>query len=93
MGAKLRLLMNGSRKYGIYTQWNFTQPQRRIKSYHLQVNAWNWRTSSLARSARLSRPKIVCSPSYKVFTSRKNAAMLLDLGHMTRGEHIWEIWE
>jgi hypothetical protein len=20
------LLMNGSRKYGIYTQWNFTQP-------------------------------------------------------------------
>jgi hypothetical protein len=23
-------LKNGSRKYGIYTQWNFTQPQRRM---------------------------------------------------------------
>jgi hypothetical protein len=27
------------------TQWNFTQPQRRMKSYHLQVNGWKWRTS------------------------------------------------
>jgi hypothetical protein len=26
-------------------QWNFTQPWRRIKSYHLQVNGWNWRMS------------------------------------------------
>jgi hypothetical protein len=24
--------------------------------------------------------------------SRANAAMWLDLGHMTRGEHIWEAW-
>jgi hypothetical protein len=24
--------MNGSKKYGIYTQWNFTQPWRRMKS-------------------------------------------------------------
>jgi hypothetical protein len=38
--------MNGSRKCGIYAQQNFTQPQRRMKSYHLQVNGWNWRTSS-----------------------------------------------
>jgi hypothetical protein len=35
------LLMNGSRKCGIYTQWNFTQPQRRMKFCHLQVNGWN----------------------------------------------------
>jgi hypothetical protein len=40
------LLTNGLRKCGIYTQWNFTQPQRRIKYYHSQVNGWNWRTSS-----------------------------------------------
>jgi hypothetical protein len=31
---------------GIYTQWNFTQPQRRIKLCYSQVNGWNWRTSS-----------------------------------------------
>jgi hypothetical protein len=37
--------MNGLRKCGVYTQWNFTQPQRRMKCYHSQVNGWNWRTS------------------------------------------------
>jgi hypothetical protein len=35
------LLMNGLRKCGIYTQWNFTQPQRKMKSCHSQVNGWN----------------------------------------------------
>jgi hypothetical protein len=30
--------MNGLRKCGIYTQWNFTQPQWRVKFCHLQVN-------------------------------------------------------
>jgi hypothetical protein len=39
-------LTNGLRKCGIYTQWNFIQPQRRMKICHLQVNGWNWRTSS-----------------------------------------------
>jgi hypothetical protein len=39
------LLTNGSRKCGICTQWNFTQPRRRMKSYHLEVNGWNWITS------------------------------------------------
>jgi hypothetical protein len=37
---------NGIRKCGIYIQWNFIQPQRRMKFCHLQVNGWNWRTSS-----------------------------------------------
>jgi hypothetical protein len=46
------------RKCAIYTQWNFTQPRRRMKSYHSKVNGWNWRTSSWARLARLRRPKI-----------------------------------
>jgi hypothetical protein len=30
--------------------------------------------------------------SYVDFRSRENKAMLLDLGHMTRGEHIREVW-
>jgi hypothetical protein len=28
------LLMNGLRKCGTYTQWNFIQPQRRMKFCH-----------------------------------------------------------
>jgi hypothetical protein len=60
-----------------------------MKSYHLQVNGWNWRTSSCIRLARLRRPKIVSSSSYADFRSRANAVMLLD---MLRGEHIWEEW-
>jgi hypothetical protein len=39
-------LMNRLRKCVIYTQWNFTQPWRRMKSCHSQVNGWNSRTSS-----------------------------------------------
>jgi hypothetical protein len=38
-----------------------------------------------------ARPKIICSPSYADFRCRANAAMWLDLDHMTRGEHIREI--
>jgi hypothetical protein len=60
------------------------------KSYHSQVNGWNWRTSFLVSLVRLRRPKIVCSPSYADFRSRANAAMWLDLGHMTRGDNIRE---
>jgi hypothetical protein len=32
------LLTNGLRKCGIYTQWDFSQPQKRMKFCHLQVN-------------------------------------------------------
>jgi hypothetical protein len=39
------LLTNALRKCGIYTEWNFIQPQRRMKFCHSQVNGWNWRTS------------------------------------------------
>jgi hypothetical protein len=73
------------------TQWNSTLTWRRMKSYHLQVNRWNWRTSFWARLARLWRPNIICSSSYVYFRSRANSVMWLDLDHMTRGEHIWEI--
>jgi hypothetical protein len=40
-----------------------------MKSYHLQVNGWNWSTSSWARLARLRRPIIICFPSYVDFRS------------------------
>jgi hypothetical protein len=86
------LLTNELRKCDIYTQWSFTQPWRRRKSYYSEVNGWNWRTSSWARLARLKRQRIVCLLSYAEFRSRTNTAMLLDLGHMLRGEHIWEEW-
>jgi hypothetical protein len=33
-----------------------------------------------------------CSPSYANFRSGANAAMLLDLGYMLRGEYIREVW-
>jgi hypothetical protein len=42
------LLMNGLRKCGVYTQWNLTQPQRKMKFCQLQVNGCSWRASSLA---------------------------------------------
>jgi hypothetical protein len=43
----------------------------------------------LSKVSQAQRPKIVCSPSYADFRSRANTAMWLDLGHMTRVEHIW----
>jgi hypothetical protein len=46
----------------------------------------------LSKVNRLRRPKIICSPSCADFTSRAKAVMLLDLGHMLRGEHIQEEW-
>jgi hypothetical protein len=33
------------RKCGTYTQWHFTQQQRRMKFCHSQINGWNWRIS------------------------------------------------
>jgi hypothetical protein len=47
-----------------------------MKSYHFQVNGWNWRTSFWARLAWLRRPKVICSSSYVVFRSRANTTML-----------------
>jgi hypothetical protein len=84
--------MNGSRKCGVYTQQNSTQPWRRIKSYHSQVNGWNWRTSSWRRLARHRRSIIECFPSYVDFRSRANTARGLDFGHMIRREYTREVW-
>jgi hypothetical protein len=82
--------MNGFRKCVIYTQWNFTQPQRKMKFCHLQINGWNWRTSSEAKLARLRKSKIICSSSYVDFIPKTNAVILLDMDHILRGEHIQE---
>jgi hypothetical protein len=71
-------------------QWNFTQPQRRMKFCYSQVNRWNWGTPSLAKLARLRRAKISCSPSYEDFEPKTNAVILLDMSHTLRGEHIQE---
>jgi hypothetical protein len=64
------------------------------------INGWNWRHKwveleniILSKVSRLRRPKIVCSPSYADFRSRAKAIMLLDLGHMLRGKHIWKEWD
>jgi hypothetical protein len=76
--------MNGLRKCGIYNQWNFTQPQRRMKFCHLQVNGWTWRTA-YAKLTRLSKPKITCSPSYVDYRPKTNAVILV-MGHKVRGD-------
>jgi hypothetical protein len=47
----------------------------------------------LSEISQAQKPKIVCSPPYVDTRFRANAAMWLDLYHMTRGEHIWEIQE
>jgi hypothetical protein len=78
------LWTNRLRKCGIYTHWNFTQQQRRMKCCHLQVNAWNWKL------ARLRSPKIVHSPSYADYRPKANAVILLNMGHTLRGECIQE---
>jgi hypothetical protein len=68
-----------SKKYCTYTQWSFTQASRRMKSCYSQVIGWNWRTSFWVRSARLRRPKIVCSPHMQT----------LDLGQIQQCGWTW----
>jgi hypothetical protein len=82
--------MNESKQCDIYRQWNFTQPQKRMKFCHSQVNGWNWRTSPLAKLARLRRPKIACSYSYVKYRPQTNAVILWDMGHTLTKEHAWE---
>jgi hypothetical protein len=67
------------------TQWNFAQSQGRIKFCHLQVNCWNWRTSSEMMVTRIRRPKsTMCSLSYVECRPHKNAEILWNIGH-TKG--------
>jgi hypothetical protein len=45
----------------------------------------------LSEVSQAQKTKYICAPSYVDFRSRANTAMLLDLGHMTRGEHTQEV--
>jgi hypothetical protein len=45
----------------------------------------------LSEVSQAQKTKNVCSPSYADFRFRANAAMWLDLDHMTRGKHIQKI--
>jgi hypothetical protein len=38
------------------------------------------------RRQRFRRPKIACSPSYVDYRPKTNAVLLLDMGHILRGE-------
>jgi hypothetical protein len=40
--------------------------------------------------ARLRRQKIIFSPSYVIYRPKTTAVILLDMGHMLRGEHVQE---
>jgi hypothetical protein len=46
----------------------------------------------LTEISQVTRPKLVCSPSYVDFRSRAMAVILLDFGHTLKGVHIWEEW-
>jgi hypothetical protein len=61
-----------------------------MKFCHLQVNGWNWRTSSYVKLARLRRPKIAYSPSSVDYRAKTNAVILLDVGPTLRGDHARE---
>jgi hypothetical protein len=45
----------------------------------------------LSEVSQAQKAKNLCSPSFVDFRSRANTAMCLDLGHITRGQHIWEV--
>jgi hypothetical protein len=82
--------MNGLRKCGIYMQWNFTQPQRRMKFCCLHVNGWNWRTSSEVKLARFRKPKATCFLSYAENRPNTNRKQYFEKQVMLRGDHIQE---
>jgi hypothetical protein len=46
----------------------------------------------LSKVGQTQNTKNCISHSYADFRSRANMAIFLDLGCMTRGEHIWEVW-
>jgi hypothetical protein len=46
----------------------------------------------LSKVSQAQKTKNGMFSSYGDFRSRANTAMLLDLGHTLRGEHIREVW-
>ena len=43
---------NGYRRYGTYTQWNVTQPLKRMKECHIQQHEWTKRVSYWVKCQR-----------------------------------------
>jgi hypothetical protein len=68
--------MNELRKCGIYTQWNFIQPQRRMKFCHLQANGWNWKTIILSEVSQVHKTKATYFLSNVEHRSNTNSAIL-----------------
>jgi hypothetical protein len=54
-------------------------------------NKWMELENIILSKVSLRRAKIICSPPYVDFRSRACTAMLLDLSHKAKGEHIREI--
>jgi hypothetical protein len=92
-GQDAPLQTNGIRKFGIYTQWNFIQPQRMTKNDILSFTS-KWTELEniiLSEVSRAQKAKnCACSPSYADYRPKTNAVILLDMGHTLRGECAWE---
>jgi hypothetical protein len=82
--------MNGLRKCGVYTM-EFYPAMKKKEILSFSSKWMEMENIILSEVSQAQKTKIICSPSYADFRSRANAAMLLDLGHMLRREHIWEI--
>jgi hypothetical protein len=76
--------MNGLRKCDIYTQWNFTQPQKKNEILSFAGKQKELENIILSEVSQAQRPKIACSPSYVDYRPKTNAAVLWDTGH-TKG--------
>jgi hypothetical protein len=49
---------------------------KKNENCHLQVNGWNWRTSSLVKLARFRRPNVACFLSYVEYGPNTNTTIL-----------------
>jgi hypothetical protein len=68
--------MNGLRKCGIHIQWNFIQPQRRMKILSFSGKWMELETSSSVRFARFRSPKVACFLSYVEYKPNTNTVIL-----------------
>jgi hypothetical protein len=80
--------MNELRKCGIYKmEFYAAMKKNEILSF---TSKWMELENIILSEVRQAQKTKNCM--FSVFTSRANIAMLLNLGHMTRREHIREIW-
>jgi hypothetical protein len=68
--------------------WNFTQPRNNeILSF---ASKWMELENIILSSYPGSEGQKSCSPSYGDYRPKTNTVILLDMGHMLRGEHAQE---